>query len=254
MTTSGSTDFNLEFVDIAEEAFERAGREMRSGYDLRTARRSMNLLTIEWANRGINMWTIEQGTTNLVQGTATYDLPDDTIDLLEHVIRTGAGNASTQADLTLTRISVSTYATIPNKLAQARPIQIYISRNSGATYPATSSYSPSEQANPQFTVWPVPDQGTALSPYYQVVYWRMRRIQNAGDGIQTPDMPFRFLPCITAGLAYYIAQKIPEGTDRIQMLKAAYEEQWNFAAGEDREKAAVRFVPRRMYLGNTGSF
>ena len=128
------------------------------------------------------------------------------------------------------------------------------SRNSGATYPATSSYSPSEQANPQFTVWPVPDQGTALSPYYQVVYWRMRRIQNAGDGIQTPDMPFRFLPCITAGLAYYIAQKIPEGMERLQMLKAAYEEQWNFAAGEDREKAAVRFVPRRMYLGNTGSF
>jgi hypothetical protein len=254
MTTSGSTDFNLEFTDIAEEAFERAGREMRSGYDLRTARRSMNLLTIEWANRGINMWTIEQGTKNLVQGTATYDLPDDTIDLLEHVIRTGAGNEATQSDLTLTRISVSTYATIPNKLAQARPIQIYISRNSGATYPATSSYSPSATAYPQFTVWPVPDQGTLASPYYQVVYWRMRRVQNAGDGIQTPDMPFRFLPCITAGLAYYIAQKIPEGTPRIDMLKGAYEEQWAFAAGEDREKAAVRFVPRRMYLGNTGSF
>ena len=254
MTTSGSTDFNLEFTDIAEEAFERAGREMRSGYDLRTARRSMNLLTIEWANRGINMWTIEQGTVNLAQGTATYDLPNDTIDLLEHVIRTGAGNVSTQADLTLTRISVSTYATIPNKLAQARPIQIYISRNSGATYPATSAYEPGQTAYPQITVWPVPDQGTLASPYYQVVYWRMRRIQNAGDGIQTQDMPFRFLPCITAGLAYYIAMKIPEGQERIPLLKAAYEEQWNFAAGEDREKAAVRFVPRRMYLGNTGSF
>ena len=258
MTTSGSTDFNLEFVDLAEEAFERAGREMRSGYDLRTARRSMNLLTIEWANRGINMWTIEQGTKNLVQGTATYDLPDDTIDLLEHVIRTGAGNASTQSDLTLTRISVSTYATIPNKLAQARPIQIYISRNSGATYPPGGQPAGTNPITgnlpPQFTVWPVPDQGTLLSPYYQVVYWRMRRIQNAGDGIQTPDMPFRFLPCITAGLAYYIAQKIPEGQERLLALKAAYEEQWNFAAGEDREKAAVRFVPRRMYLGNTGSF
>jgi hypothetical protein len=214
----------------------------------------MNLLTIEWANRGINMWTIEQGTKNLVQGTATYDLPNDTIDLLEHVIRTGAGNVSTQADLTLTRISVSTYATIPNKLSQARPIQIYISRNSGATYPAASDYSPSATAYPQFTVWPVPDQGTLASPYYQVVYWRLRRVQNAGDGIQTPDMPFRFLPCITAGLAYYIAMKIPEGAERIQMLKASYEEQWNLAAGEDREKAAVRFVPRRMYLGNTGSF
>lgn len=250
MSTSGSTDFNLEFTDIAEEAFERAGREMRSGYDLRTARRSMNLLTIEWANRGINMWTIEQGTENLEQGTATYDLPLDTIDLLEHVIRTGAGNASTQADLTLTRISVSTYATIPNKLAQARPIQIFISRNSGAAYPSTSAYSPSATAYPQFTVWPVPDQGTLASPYYQVVYWRLRRVQNAGDGIQTPDMPFRFLPCITAGLAYHIAMKIPEGLPRLEMLKAAYEEQWGLAAGEDREKAAVRFVPRRMYVGS----
>ena len=254
MTTSGLTDFDLEFTELAEEAFERAGREMRSGYDLRTARRSMNLMTIEWANRGINMWTIEQGSQNLEEGTATYNLPLDTIDLLEHVIRTGAGNSSTQADLTLTRISVSTYATIPNKLTQARPIQIFISRNSGATYPATSAYSPSATANPQFTVWPVPDQGTLASPYYQVIYWRLRRVQDAGEGLQTPDMPFRFLPCITAGLAYYIAMKIPEGAARIEMLKAAYEEQWNLAAGEDREKAAVRFVPRRMYLGNTGSF
>ena len=254
MSASGSTTFNLEFTDIAEEAFERAGRDMRSGYDLRTARRSMNLMTIEWANRGINMWTIEQGSQNLEEGTATYNLPLDTIDLLEHVIRTGAGNSSTQADLTLTRISVSTYATIPNKLTQARPIQIFISRNSGATYPATSAYSPSATANPQFTVWPVPDQGTLASPYYQVIYWRLRRVQDAGEGLQTPDMPFRFLPCITAGLAYYIAMKIPEGAARIEMLKAAYEEQWDLAAGEDREKAAVRFVPRRMYLGNTGSF
>ena len=254
MTTSGATSFDLEFTELAEEAFERAGREMRSGYDLRTARRSMNLMTIEWANRGINMWTIEQGSQNLEEGTATYNLPLDTIDLLEHVIRTGAGNSSTQADLTLTRISVSTYATIPNKLTQARPIQIFISRNSGATYPATSAYSPSATANPQFTVWPVPDQGTLASPYYQVIYWRLRRVQDAGEGLQTPDMPFRFLPCITAGLAYYIAMKIPEGAARIEMLKAAYEEQWTLAAGEDREKAAVRFVPRRMYLGNTGSF
>ena len=139
MTTSGATSFDLEFTELAEEAFERAGREMRSGYDLRTARRSMNLMTIERANRGINMWTTEQGSQNLEEGTATYNLPLDTIDLLEHVIRTGAGNSSTQADLTLTRISVSTYATIPNKLTQARPIQIFISRNSGATYPATSA-------------------------------------------------------------------------------------------------------------------
>ena len=182
MTTSGSTDFNLEFVDIAEEAFERAGREMRSGYDLRTARRSMNLLTIEWANRGINMWTFEQGTINLVPGTATYALPDDTVDLIEHVIRTGAGNASTQADLTITRISVSTYATLPNKLTQARPIQIWIQR----------------LESPQVTVWPVPD----ASQPYQLVYWRLRRLQDAGTGVNTQDVPFRFMPAMVAGLAY----------------------------------------------------
>lgn len=253
MTTSGSTGFTPEFTEIAEEAYERAGREMRSGYDLRTARRSMNLLTIEWANRGINMWTIEQGEISLVQGTATYDLPNDTIDLLEHVIRTGAGNASTQADLTLTRISVSTYATIPNKLTQARPIQIYVQRLSGQTYPATSNYEPSDTANPRVTVWPVPDQGTLASPYYKLVYWRMRRVQDAGSGIQTPDMSFRFYPCMMAGLAYYIAQKIPEGQERLNFLKAEYEQQWEYAAGEDREKAAIRFVPRRAYVGNAGT-
>ena len=155
---------------------------MRSGYDLRTARRSMNLLTIEWANRGINMWTIEQGTKNLYRALRRTTLPNDTIDLLEHVIRTGAGNVSTQADLTLTRISVSTYATIPNKLAQARPIQIYIQPQLWTNLPSNKRIRTPDTANlpPQFTVWPVPDQGTQASPYYQVVYWRMRRIQDAG--------------------------------------------------------------------------
>lgn len=133
MTTSGTANFDMNFTEIAEEAYERAGREMRTGYDLRTARRSMNLLTIEWANRGINMWTIEQGTINLVQGQNTYALPTDTIDLLEHVIRTEPNNSSTQSDLNITRISVSTYATIPNKLTQARPIQVWIQRMSGQT-------------------------------------------------------------------------------------------------------------------------
>ena len=125
MALSGTTSFNLELTEIVEEAFERAGVELRSGYDLRTARRSLNLLFADWANRGLNMWTFEQGTIPLIQGTATYDLPSDTVDLIEHVIRTGAGSASTQADLTITRISVSTYATIPNKLQQARPIQVW---------------------------------------------------------------------------------------------------------------------------------
>jgi hypothetical protein len=229
MTTSNTTAFNLEFTEIAEEAWERAGREMRSGYDLRTARRSMNLMTIEWQNRGINMWTIEEGTINLLQGVSTYDLPSDTIDLLEHVIRTGAGNASTQSDLTISRISVSTYASIPAKLNQGRPIQIWIQRL---------------RDNPKITLWPVPNQGTVLQPYYVLKYWRLRRLQDAGSGVETPDVSFRFLPALTAGLAYHIAAKVPELADRVPMLKQMYDEQFDLAAGEDREKAAIRFVPR----------
>jgi hypothetical protein len=229
MATSGTATFNMDFTEIAEEAWERAGREMRSGYDLRTARRSMNLLTIEWQNRGINMWTIEEGTTNLVTGTATYDLPADTIDLLEHVIRTGDGSVTTQSDLNITRISVSTYSSIPNKLSQGRPIQLYVDRG---------------QANPAVTVWPVPDQGTALAPFYVLKYWRMRRIQDSGTGVNTADVNFRFLPCLVAGLAYYIAQKDPDLMPRIPMLQAEYERQFELAAGEDREKATLSLVPR----------
>ena len=236
MAVSGTTDFNLDFTEIAEEAWERAGREMRSGYDLRTARRSMNLMTIEWQNRGINMWTIEEGAINLVQGTSEYDLPADTIDLLDHVIRTGDGNASTQADLFITRISVSTYATIPNKLQQARPLQVWIQRLRDA---------------PKITVWPVPDQGTVANPYYVFKYWRLRRIDDAGSGAQTADVNFRFLPCLVAGLAYHIAIKVPELAPRIEMLKQVYDEQFNLAAGEDREKAAIRFVPRRQFIGGS---
>jgi len=224
MTTSGTTSFNMDFTEIAEEAWERAGREMRSGYDLRTARRSMNLMTIEWQNRGINMWTIDEGTINLVDGTSQYNLPADTIDLLEHQIRTGSGNQATQSDLTISRISVSTYASIPNKLSRGRPIQIYIERL---------------RDNPVVNVWPVPDNNN-----YVLYYWRMRRIEDAGSGVQTADMNFRFFPVLVAGLAYYIAMKIPELADRIPMLKAAYEEQFELAAGEDREKTSARFVPR----------
>ena len=306
-TTTGSTLFNLDFTEIAEEAWERAGREMRSGYDLRTARRSMNLMTIEWQNRGINMWTIEEGSITLTPGLNTYALPTDTIDLLEQVIRTGANTVSTQADLNITRISVSTYATIPNKLTQARPIQVWVQRMSGVVSPtgaaldgaisssdttitltttanlaaagfirlgtediyygyitgnqlggvfrgqngttatshadATAVYNPNL---PAVTVWPTPDNTTT----YQFVYWRMRRIQDAGAGIQTGDMNFRFLPVVVAGLAYYIAMKVPELAQRLQMLKDAYNEQFDLAAGEDREKAAVRFVPRQMFIGS----
>jgi hypothetical protein len=230
MATSGVANFNLDLTEIVEEAFERVGSEMRTGYDLRTARRSMNLMFADWANRGLNMFTYEQGSINLIPGQATYNLPEDTVDLLEHVIRTGAGSASTQADLTITRISVSTYATIPNKLQQARPIQVWIERLN----------------TPRFTVWPTPDN---TQPYV-FVYWRLRRIQNAGGGVNTMDMPFRFLPCMVAGLAYYLALKVPNGTERLQVLKAQYDEAWDLASSEDREKAAVRFVPRRQYIGS----
>lgn len=308
MTTTGSTIFNMDFTEIAEEAWERAGREMRSGYDLRTARRSMNLMTIEWQNKGINMWTMEQGFINLTPGLATYALPTNTIDLLEQVIRTGSNTSSTQADLTITRISVSTYATIPNKLQQARPIQVWVQRLSGEVNPTSSKLASSITATdttitldtvvglagsgfirldaediyytyitgnvlggvfrgqnnttaashaattavyvpqlPAVTVWPTPDNSTP----YQFVYWRLRRVQDAGAGAETADMNFRFLPCLVAGLAYHIAVKTPELMPRIQMLKQIYDETFETAAGEDREKAAVRFVPRQMFIGTT---
>ena len=228
MTTSGTTVFNLDLSELVEEAFERCGGELRTGYDLRTARRSLNLLFADWANRGINMWTIEQGAIPLVPGTATYNLPTDTVDLIEHVIRTGAGNVSTQADLTISRISVSTYATIPNKLQQARPIQLYIDR----------------QIQPTVTVWPVPDN----TQPYTLVYWRLRRIDDAGDGVNTMDVPFRFIPCMVAGLAYYLAMKVPGAMDRLAMLKEQYDEAWYLASTEDREKAPDRLVPRQYFL------
>ena len=229
MATSGTTAFDMDFTEIAEEAWERAGREMRSGYDLRTARRSMNLLTIEWQNRGINLWTIDEGTVTLVKGTSQYDLPADTIDLLEQVIRTNSGDEYTQQDLTINRISVSTYASIPNKLTEGRPIQVYIERL---------------VANPKINVWPVPDKNSE----YVFKYYRMRRIQDAGRGIETADVNFRFLPCLVAGLAYYIAMKDPDLAPRIPLLKDVYEEQFKLAAEEDRVKAPAKFVPRISYV------
>ena len=306
MTTSGTSSFDLDFAELAEEAWERAGREMRSGYDLRTARRSMNLMTIEWQNRGINMWTIDQGTFIMTPGQNTYALPTDTIDLLETVIRTGANDPSTQFDLTISRISVSTYASIPNKITQARPIQVWVQRLSGEVSPTGATLSTSinstattivlssvvglpaagfikldneiinygyisgstlyncfrGQANttaashtagvtvynpnlPAVTVWPTPDS----SQTYQFMYWRMRRIQDSGTGVNTADINFRFLPCLVAGLAYYIAMKVPELMERMPMLKQAYDEQFDLAAGEDREKAPIRFVPRAFRAG-----
>ena len=246
VTTSGTNTFNLDLNNLIEEAFERAGVEIRTGYDFRTARRSLNLLTIEWANRGINLWTIEEGTIALTQGTITYALPVDTIDLIEHVVRTQTGQE--QTDININRISVSTYASIPNKNAQGRPIQVWIDRQSGATYPINgnepNTTNPNTGVNPpNINVWPAPDQ----SNYYTFVYWRMRRMQDAGNGTNTQDIPFRMLPCLVAGLAYYIAMKIPDALPRLEMLKMSYEEQWQLASGEDREKAPLRLVPREMF-------
>jgi hypothetical protein len=234
MTTSGTTTFNLDLNNLVEEAFERCGAELRTGYDLRTARRSLNLLTIEWSNRGINLWTIEQGSIPLVQGQITYDLPVDTIDLLDHVVRTQSGVG--QTDINISRISIDTYSTIPNKNAQGRPIQVWINRQSGATEPGGIN-------NPTINVWPSPEQ----SSLYTFVYWRLRRIQDAGSGTTTQDIPFRLLPALVAGLAYYLSMKVPDAIARTDMLKAQYDEQWDLASSEDREKAPLRLAPRQMF-------
>ncbi len=233
MTTSGTSAWDLDFAEIAEEAYERCGSEMRTGYDLRTARRSLNLMLSEWSNMGVNLWTIEEGAIPLVAGVGQYDLPSDTVDLLEHVIRTGAGNAATQADITISRISVSSWASIPVKLATGRPIQIFIERRTGVS-------SPLDDFPPRVNVWPVPD----ASQPYTLVYWRLRRMQDMTTGAVNADVPYRFLPCLIAGLAYHLAMKVPNALDRLGVLKEQYDRAWDLAAGEDREKAPVRFVPR----------
>jgi len=307
-TTSGSASFNLDLTELVEEAFERAGSEMRTGYDLKTARRSLNLLFADWANRGVNMWTFEQGTITLTQGLNTYAIPTDTVDLLDHVIRTQANVAATQSDLTITRVSVSTYATLPNKLTQARPIQVWYQRLDGQIMPTTAVLATSISATadtvvlsnvvglpaigyinldsetifynyidgntlsncfrgqngttaaahtasstakiyinnvPRVTMWPTPDG----SQTYQFVYWRMRRVQDAGSGVNVMDVPFRFVPCMVAGLSYYIALKVPGGMERLVVLKQQYDEAWMTAADEDQERAALRLVPRQMFIG-----
>jgi hypothetical protein len=307
-TTSGASGFNLQLDELVEEAFERAGGELRTGYDLRTARRSLNIMFADWANRGINIWTMETGTINLVQGQNTYALPDDTVDLLEHVIRTQANQQNNQADLTITQISVSTYATIPNKIQQARPIQVWFQRYNGQNSPTgltlngaisstvdqitlsstvglpasgfvkidneiinysyisgnilfncfrgqqnTTAASHANNAAvywaqvPAVTVWPTPDGAQS----YQFVYWRLRRTQDAGNAVNVMDVPFRFIPCMAAGLSYYLALKVAGGAERLPILKQQYDETWELASTEDREKAASRFVPRQQFIGGT---
>jgi hypothetical protein len=305
MTTSTTTAFNLNLNDLVEEAFERCGLELRTGYDFRTARRSLNLLTVEWANRGINLWTVEQGQITMNTGQATYALPNDTIDLLDQTIRQNNGTTN-QTDINISRISEPTYMTIPNKLTQGRPIQVWINRQSGQTNTiasttlngaisatdvtitltstvglATSGFIKVDnetivysnisgnqllncsrgQANttatshltaasvytqnlPSINVWPTPNAGGD----YVFVYYRLRRMQDAGTGVTDQDIPFRFIPCMVAGLAYYISMKKPEvAPDRIMMLKQDYEQQFQLASEEDREKAPIRFVPRTIF-------
>jgi len=303
--TTGTSAFNLDLNEIMEESYERAGLEIRTGYEFRTARRSLNMLTIEWANRGINLWTIEQGQIVMNTGQGIYAYPSDTIDLLDQVIRTQA-NGLGQTDINITRISESTYSTIPNKLTQGRPIQVWINRQTGATNPTSVTLNGTISATdttitvsnaselaaagfvnidnetivyqnvdgnqllncargqnyttaaahttgaavvsanlPSINVWPTPN---APGDQYIFVYWRMRRLQDAGNGVNIQDIPFRLIPCLVAGLAFYIAQKRTDvASERVLFLKQEYEQQWLLASQEDREKAPDRFVPRQMF-------
>lgn len=304
MTTSGTASFNLNLNELVEEAFERCGHELRTGYDLRTARRSLNLLAADWANRGINLWTLEQGIIDLTEGRGVYPLPVDTVDLLDHVVRNGAGQ--NQTDINISRISESTFLTIPNKNAQGRPIQVWINRQNGQTSATTITLngaisnavttitlstvqglstegfiqldSETIQYNgvdtetnqilecirgvngttaashlnntkvyvqwlPTINIWPKPN----VNDTYSFVYYRLRRIQDAGTGVTTEDIPFRFIPAMVAGLAYYLSLKLPGAEMRVEMLKAMYDEAFQLAADEDREKASVRFVPRSSF-------
>ena len=220
-----------DMPEIFEEAFERAGLEMRTGYDLKTARRSLNLLTLEWQNRGLNLFTIEAGTLAVTAGTATYTLPTDTIDIIEHQIRTGTG--TNQIDTALERVSVATYAQQTNKNTQGRPTQIYVQR------------LPTET---KVTLWPVPDSTTT----YTISYFRLKGIDglSSGVGSTVTSVPPRFVPCLVAGMAYYLAMK--KNPQMAASLKQEYEFQFQLAAGEDEETASIKFVPFNTFMMGAG--
>ena len=223
MTTSGTYVWNIDIADLIEEAYERAGLEARTGYDFRTARRSLNILSAEFSNRGLNLWTVQENTLVLTPGTKTYSLPANTIDVIETMIRvTSSGSA---LDYTVSRIGVGDYASLPNKNTTGRPLQIYVNR----------------QVSPEFTLWPVPDLP------YTILYWAMRRIQDATTATDNMDIPVRFVPAIAAGLAYQIALKRPEVMNRLPTLKQEYLEQFQLAADEDRGREPARFVPWSSY-------
>jgi hypothetical protein len=215
-----------ELSELFEEAYERAGLEMRSGYDLKTARRSLNIMTLEWQNRGLNLFTIEAGTLPLVAGTATYTLPSDTIDLIEHQLRTGSGTS--QLDAYIERMSVSTYAQQGNKNTQGRPSQVYVQRNA---------------TDVKVTLWPVPDSATT----YELFYYRLKGIDGLSSGVggATTSIPPRFVPALVSGLAYYIAMKKPGVAERVVPLKQEYEEQFRMAADQDQDRSTLKIVPFR---------
>lgn len=222
MTTSGTKTFELDVADYIIEAFERCGLDSRTGYDFRTAQRSLNILLAEWANRGLNQWTIQQDTITLSAGTVSYPLGDSTIDILSAAVRMDQNiGTQNQADLTIDRISRDQYLNIPNKLTRARPVQFVVERS----------------ISPQVTVWPAPDQ-----TYYLVID-KLVRMDDAGSGVNTIQIPFRFYPCLAAGLAYYIAMK--KAPDRVQLLKAVYDEEFERAAQEDRDRAPLQLTPVR---------
>ena len=226
MASSGTTAFYINMGDIADEAYERAGLigGVQSGYQLRTARRSLNIMFLEWANRGINLWTVDQQSISLVQGTQTYTLPSDTVDVIEGVLRQNAGNSTTQIDIALTPIDVGVWSTIPNKLSQAQPVQYYVQR----------------LATPIINFWPIPGSNGP----YQFIYWRLRQIQDVGTaGTNTMDVPNRFVPAMVAGLAYYLAMKNPDSFPRLESLKQIYDEEFVRAATEDRSRSSVSFTP-----------
>jgi len=225
MATSGTYTFNLDLGDIVEEAFERAGLEARSGYDYRTARRSLDLMFLEWQNRGLNLWTIQEGTQAITAGTARYALDSDELDVVEAFIRTDSGSTSNQSDQMMTRISISQYAHLTNKLEQSKPLQYWIERDPGAI---------------AINLWPVPDDAQT----YTLIYYYLQRIEDSGSpGTNNVDIPARYLPCMVAGLAYQISLKSPEATNRATLLKQIYDEQWQLASEADREKASLFMVP-----------
>lgn len=219
MATSGSRDFNLDVSDIIEEAYERCGIEVRTGYDARTARRSMNLMFADWANRGVNLWTVRQATITLTQGQSTETLTSDVVDILEVALRRSG------TDYDLSKISRGDYLSVPTKTTQGRPSQFYFNR----------------QVLPEITLWPAPDNSTD-----QLVYYYIRRIEDADALVNDVELPFRFLPCAVAGMAYYIALK--KAPDRIQLLKTVYEEEFQRAADEDEDRVSLKLQPSIEYL------